>query len=93
MVCAASTSADRTAWVKAINAVIKELQGAAPVSGWLTKQGGRKTGRVVFSRWKRRWFVCLAPFSDRTCPCLPTIPPPPFPEVRWFTFAPLAFPF
>jgi len=65
LVCAASTSADRSAWVKALNAVIKDMNGAAPVAGWLTKQGGRRSGRVAFSRWKRRWFVLSFPHDGR----------------------------
>ena len=63
VVLAASTSADRGGWKKALDKQLAELKKAAPISGWLMKQSGRKgnTGfglvKVLSSGWKRRWFV------------------------------------
>ena len=60
VVCAATTSEERSNWVKALNKTLKALREQAPTSGWLTKQGGRaRTGILkALSTNKRRWF-CL----------------------------------
>jgi len=64
LVLAAPTSEDRTEWVRALNKTLKALKEAAPTSGWLMKQGGRraKTGLAsMLSRDKKRWFVLTQP--------------------------------
>ena len=62
IVCAATTGGDRTEWMKALTLAIKRVNIGAPTSGWLMKQGGRKTGRGA-GGWKKRWFV-LTPAAE-----------------------------
>jgi len=69
IVCAAATSADRSAWIKALNAQFKRMRAGAPTSGWLMKQGGRQMGKglskLAAMSWKRRWFVLTQPSEGR----------------------------
>ena len=69
IVCATTTSADRTAWLKALNAQLKRMKAGAPTSGWLMKQGGRQMSKMVSKlasmSWKRRWFVLTQPTEGR----------------------------
>ncbi len=70
LILASSTSADRTAWTKAINKKLTELKAQAPTEGWLMKKSGRKgnTGfglsGLLTSGWKRRWFVLSQPDEE-----------------------------
>ena len=60
LVFAATTSADRSRWVKALSATLKRLKDGAPTAGWLNKQAGRRAG-PKWTPWKRRWFVLTPP--------------------------------
>lgn len=60
LVFAASTTSDRAAWANAIKDAISRAKTGAPTSGWLHKEGGRKSG-MSFVGWKRRWFVLPPP--------------------------------
>ena len=55
LVLAATTSEERSKWVKALNKTLKALREAAPTAGWLVKQGGRaRTGfMTLFASNKR----------------------------------------
>jgi hypothetical protein len=72
IVCAAPTSKDRAAWTKVINAVLKRKQQQQKgkedefTSGWLVKQGGRKSGRIALSHWRKRWFHLDNPSKNRS---------------------------